>query len=307
MLPKLFETYSEQEIYDARYKNLGANPGESQKIPAILHHILLTNSNNPQDIPEESIKHTINIIKLFSKDVINNWQIKIWINNPDALTHSKTELEPLGVKFHSIFEVKMSEEMSSNVNFVIDHEYWGMGSDALRYLIISQFGGFYADLGADFYRAPGLDLYKYDFIANQWSGILIANNFFAAKNDHPALEITKKIVEENLSDLECIKDVTTGLTAEPFNTGFYSNFFAHFGNTSSSIDVVIPHSKFHNNKNLYCDGIDPDSPRCDLYDSNFPFITCSDICAADYVYIGQDALAGEIWYNKTTNQINHEE
>ena len=301
-LQKLAETYGRQEIYNARYAKLGIEPSETQKIPAILHHIWLTNSVTPKDISMDNIEEIKHIAKLLARDDVNSWQIVIWTNNLNAFGTSMKELESSGVKFRSIAELKLNEEMEANINYAINHQYWGMASDALRYLIVSQYGGMYADLGAEFYRAPGLDLYRYDLFTNQWADQLITNNFFAAKMGHPALNITSNIVEENLTKL-CednptlpineVKDITTELTAEPFNIGFYYDLLTNFKDANGLINVVIPHSRFHNNKNLIFDGIDPTEPqKCMLSEDNH----LDDICAADHLFIGQDALAGETWY-----------
>ena len=296
--------FTQQEMYDARYKNLGIAPTDTQKIPATLYHIWLTSSDKPKDISSTSIEQTIKTALLLAKDTINNWKIEIWTNNLQVITEAEAKLSPYNVTFRHISELYLTGAAKDNIDYTLDKQYWGMASDALRYIIVSQFGGFYADLGAEFHRAPGLDLYRYDFLANQWQGTLSANNFFAAKPHHPALIKTSEIVEENLQKFRTnnndvrhssIKDLTTDLTAEPFNTGFYYHFLDNLFSHEPTIDVVIPHSRFHNNKDLYFDGIDPKTVHDHNAYENNPL---SDICAADELFIGQDALAGESWYAK---------
>lgn len=289
-----------KEILNMRYKNLGIHPANIQKIPPILHHIWLTSDKNPRDINNEQIQKTLRMAEILSLDPYNNWQINIWTNKPEAMITSKPIFEQSNITFSLISTLKLNYVEQNNLDFLISHQYWGMASDNLRYIIIKQLGGFYADIGADFYRAPGLDLYRYDFLANQWSGSLCANNFFAAKKFHPALIHTSLIVEENIQKLinngtefegETIKDLTTSITADPFNEGIYMYFSENLSN-HTTIDVIIPHSKFHNNKNLIFDGVHPNLEKCSTGED----IGIEDICAADFLFIGQDALAGETWY-----------
>jgi hypothetical protein len=46
----LIQSTSIQKFYNARYKNLGIAPAQTKKIPAILHHIWLTNPANPKNM-----------------------------------------------------------------------------------------------------------------------------------------------------------------------------------------------------------------------------------------------------------------
>ena len=59
-LNKLMQSTSFQEFYNARYKNLGISPTQTQKIPAILHHIWLTNPANPKDMSSDNVEQIKN-------------------------------------------------------------------------------------------------------------------------------------------------------------------------------------------------------------------------------------------------------
>lgn len=296
------EDYSSvNKLYYERYKNLGIVPAKEQKIPAIFHHIWITNSNNPKEISESNIKSILKTYSILSTDPVNSWKYNIWSNSLESLPKSREKLKKYNIEFKDIADLDLTESIQENIQFTVDNHYFGMASDFLRYIIIHQQGGLYADLGAELYRAPGEDLYRYDFVANQWQDTLIANNFFAAKPAHLALGYMIEIVSDNLAHFRNrppkyiynIKYLTTDLTAEPFNYGFNINLIKNIGNDTATIDVIIPHSKFHNNKNLIFDGIDPEAEqKCDFWDK----ADGNDICAADELFIGQDALEGETWY-----------
>lgn len=281
-----------QSLCVARYKNLGALPGMVKKIPAVLHHIWLTDPSDPRPIDSKNLEKLQESIQILNSDLYNNWQVKVWSNVP------LSQVE--GAEIASIFDLKLTDSAEASIEYIIKNHYWGMGSDFLRYLIIQNEGGFYADLGFDLHRAPGQDLYRYDFFANQWAGLLNANNFFAAKPHHPILDNICSIVTQNLEELrndnpalsgQSLKDMTTALTAEPFNSGYYE-YLEQNNFKANTTDVIIPHSRFHNNKNFIFDCVDPNLPVCNSWDE----MEFNDMCVSDDLFIGQDALAGETWY-----------
>jgi mannosyltransferase OCH1-like enzyme len=292
-----------QKFYFSKYKNLGIAPSENQRIPAILHKIWLTNQDDPKNIPQGHVDNLLDTIDLFSKDQVNKWSYIVWINSVHSLGVVKELLESHGVEFRDVNSLDLPKKSKDNIDYLIENELWGMASDALRYIVVNKLGGFYSDLGAEHFRAPEIDLYRYDFFVNQWDKSMVANNFFASKPGHPILLKTVDFVKENLFILRngsinfkgvSIKDLTTQMTAEPFNIGFsvhsYNKYY--YNNVNNTIDVVIPHSQYYNNQHLLFDGIDPSS-QDEESDEWF-----DEICAADSIYLGQDAAKGESWYNK---------
>lgn len=78
-----FSTISYPEaIIDYKYRNLGYKDSGHTKIPAILHHIWLTNPDNPQQIRSQDIDNAIATHKLFQNSTAHSWQQIIWVNNP---------------------------------------------------------------------------------------------------------------------------------------------------------------------------------------------------------------------------------
>ncbi len=284
----------ELNAYKMLFENLNTQPDNTRKIPAELHHIWLTNCSNATYINNDRIQKTVENINILEQDNYNNWNVNIWSNCPDKI-QSKM-LSGYKVNYKNIKDLASDSDGDlGRIGYLIENQHYGMASDFLRYLIIQTQGGFYADIGFDLYRAPALDLYRYDFFANQWEDLLITNNFFAAKENFPSVAITANITRSNIDQFIQNperykfwdkKDLTTELTAEPINKGFYSYLLSE--QSSNFIHAVIPHSKFHNGKNLVFDG------RYDELDQPYQF-SDGNICAADFLFIGQDELKGETW------------
>jgi len=299
------EDYSELvNLWQLRYRNFNREVSFSgSRIPAVLHHIWLTDPNSPKSISASHRGQLESVSNVLSADLYNKWEINLWTNDCVSVRSTSFSNLALNIRIRDINDIHLSSHTENTIYKLIYKEYWGMASDLLRYHIVYKFGGFYADLGAEFYRAPGLDLYKYDFIINQWSGWLVANNFFAAKPFHAIFNSTLEVAESNVEgflngsldvDHVKIKDLTSSLTADPINEGFYK-YLMWCADSLSCAHIVVPHSKFYNNKDLHFDEKNSENLQC-YGGVESEVMESFGVCAADHLVIGQDSLEGETWY-----------
>lgn len=305
------ENFSEVNLFKSYHSFLDLQPASEIKIPSSLHHIWLTNPEKPQQISAKQVEAIIATAELLLTDQVNHFVYNIWTNIRSLESFDRITTHS-NIAVRSIEELNLSQLQENLITHLISNQYWGMASDYLRYIIVEQQGGVYADLGAEFYRSPGLDLFKWDFFANEWHGYLAANNFFAARAHHPIMQCLVNTVTDNLSDfvegttdfncldlqgspdkMLCIKDMTTILTAEPFSECIVEQLVNRLQSSNvTTYDVVIPHSKYSNHKNEIFDRhiVDKKCYQEDWVVENYG------ICSDESFLIGQDPIGGESWY-----------
>ena len=145
---------SPEAIIDYKYRNLKQKDSGHTKIPAILHHIWLTNPGKPQQIKSQDIDNAIKTHKLFQNSTTHSWQQIIWVNNIDVLQPSVAQLKNTNIV---VREYAPLAPYLLNYDLVEQHiklSHWGIASDTLRYDLVKYMGGLYADINYIFKRAP---------------------------------------------------------------------------------------------------------------------------------------------------------
>ncbi len=187
---------------------------------------------------------------------------------------------------------------------MISKPKWGMASDTLRYSLIEQFGGVYADLNFIFHRDVTDETYKYDFFSKaQSGGYFFDNYFFAAARHHPVIKSTVELVYRNLvhppkyiADFSNQKSnhITDLATAYPLHIAYYKN--AH---KDGNIDVIYPgKTEWVNDCESFLaskQGFALKCPESGPY-WDFNYMQCShELCGSLELNFGEDSPHSKIW------------
>ena len=84
------------------------------------------------------------------------------------------------------------------VEDMIANKKWGMASDTLRYVLVEELGGVYADINFIFNRDITDEVHKYNFFGQTYGKHYIDNFFFGASPHHPIVQKIIEIVEGNI-------------------------------------------------------------------------------------------------------------
>jgi hypothetical protein len=267
-------------------QNLYADPSENNKIPYNLNYIWLTHLSFPREVHSLDID-TILQNKKFFENSKQNWKHIIWTNNKSLIPNSVVEFEKEGVEIREIGEIKDQLILFSQINEFINKKQWGVASDILRYSLIEQLGGVYADVNFKFNRNIESELYKYDYFSQN-----AINNFFAAKPYHPILSTLMNIVERNIINppsyinsldekAEFTKTVFVSLL--PFSLAFL-----RAANLEGNIDMLYPKSSHNNDdsKNWL------EGDHCPYWEEVSSFPNYLGMCSAHDLVIGDDGNHG---------------
>ena len=234
-------------ITNYKYKNLESKDSGHIKIPPILHHIWLTDPNNPQPIRSQDVANAIETNRLFQSSTTHQWQQIIWVHNKTNLLSSIKQLSNTSIvvkEYHTLAPHLL------NYDLVEQHSKlfrWGIASDTLRYDLVRYMGGVYADINFIFNRVPDIEINRFDFFSTSYSMsnlMAIDNFFFAAKPDHPVIARVQDTVRDNLIypsfSLATIYNAslasfTDYATAAPIGDGYFKA--AH---QNDNIDVIFP-------------------------------------------------------------------
>lgn len=240
-------------ILEKKYNNLNKVNYQliypTQKIPATLHHIWLTDNATRKEIKSKDIENLTKNIKIFSTSQYN-WEYILWTNNKEYIPQSVKSLTELGIniKEFSAQEMRNYDLIMENVH----NQRWGMATDILRYDIVAKYGGVYADINFEFNRDLDTEISNFDFMTMNYDidGIYIDNFFFMAKPNHPVMNGIQEIVAENFSDnandyfkflqsqikySKNIPQATDLMTANPTFSSYFIN-----ANINNNIDVIYP-------------------------------------------------------------------
>lgn len=231
----MLDSYSQKMAHSAQVTKY-----EVSHIPKVIHSIWLTNPAKPKELFAKDIQNVIYNKKYFTSND-QNWPYVVWTNDKKLISKSVKTLEKNHIEVRSIYESQSPIKLLEEIKLLIDDNKFGMASDILRYEIIANEGGVYADLNFRFQQKLDSYLDKYDFISADFQ-----NNFFAAKPHHIILEQTLETIKEHLIKLPAyIKDMSTSstisLTHSPFvcsivkyansddNHDFYHDYYYGYG------------------------------------------------------------------------------
>ena len=223
------------------YANKMADAADKQKqdpnnIPKVIHSIWLTNPSSPRELFKSDIKNIISNKKFFEKDG-EKWSYIIWTNDKKLIPKSVKSLEKNNIEVRSIDDYKSEISLFDEILSLVKNNKFGMASDILRYELLFNDGGVYADLNYKFLQSIKNYLKKYDFIMADFQ-----NNFFAAKKNH---EILRDALDEISADWNPIQNLfwkqTVGITHIPYvlsiiknankhgNIDFYHDYYYAYG------------------------------------------------------------------------------
>lgn len=176
-------------ILDRFANSYGVAKEANFKIPKVLNYIWVTDKQNPKAIPEAQFNIMIESVGNLQR-YSSEWQINLWSNSPLIRNN---ELSSYGITVKNISE--FNNNYTKNLyDFAVQVNNWGMASDFLRYAIIYENGGIYADINFILENPDVLDqsVSKYNFFTNE-----PGNGFFASSAHHPIIEGTIKISQSN--------------------------------------------------------------------------------------------------------------
>lgn len=223
------------------------------KIPYIVHHVWFTHPDSPREISDNDIDNVIKTKETFGGNV-SKWSHIVWTNDKDLIPNSIKILEENGIEVRSIKDYQEDFRLFNQVMELVDKKLWGMASDTLRYNALEKFGGIYSDLNFECKRSIEEDLYKYDFVAQDF-----INYFFAAKPNHPIITNLVNMVEENLNnptsyisymDDKAIFDKTVFTSLVPFSIAILK-----YNNIGDNIDMIYSHDDHESNVDYYGNGL----------------------------------------------------
>ncbi len=315
--------FNPQSTIDQKFKNLDSPKAEEAKIPYILHQIWLTSPESPKEIREQDLKISLETHETFAKAPVQ-WQQIVWTNDKTLFPKTVKVLEDNGVQVKSIYEHQDELASFEMIENLISQQKWGMASDALRYVLVNEFGGVYADLNFNFHRHTTDEAHKYNYFTQEFSGYYIDNFFFAASPNHPIIQKIVGMVERNIVNppeyIANIKDqtstkITDMSTANPTFIAYYLE-----ANKDGNIDVVYPKGVYPNRDGFYelmsyqsmdnnpemnrgseryeeiIEKYCPDSIwMMNLGDHPHPF---DNICVAERFIIGEDSKDGKTWFSE---------
>ena len=274
-------------------QNLYTVPSENNKIPYKLHYIWLTHPFSPREVHSLDVDTILQNKKTFENSK-QNWTHIIWTNNKSLIPNSVAEFEKEGLVIREIGEIKDQLILFPQINEFIDKKQWGVASDILRYNLIEQLGGVYADVNFKFNRNIESELYQYDCFSQN-----AANNFFAAKPHHPIFSTLMNIVERNIINppsyinsieekAEFVKTVFVSLL--PFNLAFLraANLKGNIDMLYPKIDMLYPKSSHNNHESKnWLEGV-----NCHYWEEVTAFPNYLGMCIAHDLVMGDDGNHG---------------
>lgn len=217
-------------------KNLHSSKGYINNIPYLVHHIWLTHPLSPREIREEDLDNLVSTKKTLGGN-LSKWSHIVWTNDKGLLPKSTKFLEENGIEVRNIEDYQQEISLFEPIMQLVDKKLWGMASDSLRYVIVQKFGGIYSDINFKFKRSIEEDLYKFDFIAQDFN-----NCIFAAKPNHPILNGLLEIMKEHFYNVpnylinipeKYVFEKTTFFGLLPFSTSIIEHY-----NQDGNSDIV---------------------------------------------------------------------
>jgi hypothetical protein len=321
-----------QQLIDYKYRNLNAKEQEDTVIPPILHHIWITDINNPRQIRGQDIENVKKTNALLKTSEAHEWKQIIWVNSKSSLAESVEALRDVDVEVKEISDIR---EFLPNYDLVQEHtnlKHWGVVSDTLRYDLISCLGGVYADINYVFEKVPDSIINTYNFFSTTFSydyHFSIDNFMFGASPSHIVIQTAQNLVRDNLvypgPELralynQSISSFTDKATADPIGYSYFNS--AH---KDGNIDVIFPkheaQSREFNDFPQKCYGIESFnnflivSVYCSviakrLLDESLKIIhndnqlVSMEMCPLDKHIIGSDSRDGRTWVEDSAPIFN---
>lgn len=195
---------------------LKVEPQDNPKIPKIIHQIWIGNRQIPSKLQD---------YQKTWKEQNPDWEYRLWTNE----------------------EVKNYTFVNEELKFLFDQALTlGERVDVLRYDILYQYGGIYADCDCICLKPFDVFVYCYDFFAGMFqpmfatmeTAVFLQNCLVGAKPKHPIIKKLASLLVKNWDDIE-YKD-------DEFYTTIKRTFFAltlaaldEVG-TANNIDIAMP-------------------------------------------------------------------
>jgi hypothetical protein len=175
------------------------------RIPAITHHIWLTNLSAPKEIPEVFIPW----IKSYedSNSHSEGWKHYIWVqdkNTPPVSGSHLTMLKGANFEFKEIATEFGFEGLTLQSEFesCVKDRKFGQASDLLRLEILNRFGGVYVDMDSEAFNSMTPLVMECDFFASvEAFSLYVGNAIIGAKAGHEIIKQNLKLIKRNLNPL----------------------------------------------------------------------------------------------------------
>ncbi len=220
------EKYTDQNLEffnffkDLYEKNnfLNVQPQATPKIPKIIHQIWI----GDRKIPSKLQKYQISW-----KEKNPNWEYKLWTNET----------------------VKNYTFANQNLKYLFDLPLTlGERVDVLRYDILYQFGGIYADLDCICLNNFDIFAYRYDFFAGVFqpmfakmeAAIFLQNCLVGAKPNHPIIKKVASLMFENWNNIKNQENEASTTLERTFLALTYAVISEGKKSKKDTIDIVMP-------------------------------------------------------------------
>ncbi len=239
--------YAEIELFAKAYKNkiqLLKNASNEIHIPQVIHFIWL----GPKDFPNESIKNVQSW-----RDFHPDWVIKFWTDRADR---------PLPIP--GMVRVLTTEyDFGAMAPFIKLSNNWGEKSDLMRFALLYNEGGIYADHDAECLHSFASFTETYDLVAcfdrPHWheglkSNFAPANGLLCVAPNHPVLLKTMNEVARVWESVgkkfpgSDYKSVLRRVVQRTFDS--FARSVKPFGLDTSTRDLLLPTSFFYPDKTL---------------------------------------------------------
>jgi hypothetical protein len=342
-MKEYFEVFkSGPNILTQKYQYLTIPPSEINRIPYTIHHIWLTHSSSPKEILDADIQNVIHTSQIYgSKFEIIVWvndksfipksiaklnainkklEVEVIkhanataqslcefgsdINLLDDLTE-ETAMEAAKITVKSIYGDAPGIRSLDVVAILIDKKLWGMASDLLRYSIIENEGGLYADLNYKMSRSLESEFHKFDLFSKTYGDnhCDVENSFFAAKPMHQkfscAVDRTnKQLISNGVLSGDMSHTEATKLTSPTTGNAVAMCYYA-VGDSGGTIDAVFPATCFDERKKVRKFGQEKILVITEVYGeqmaSEMQYLDDNDICFSSELEFGRDLAGARTW------------
>lgn len=219
---------------------------DKPRIPLITHHIWLTTQNNPKELPDQYLAW----MKTFPQKnpLSEGWEHLLWVQDKTKLPQSLEKLADSGIQVREIQEIfpngwVLQEEFEK----AVAEKKFGKASDMLRYALVDEIGGLYADTDTQVFHNLRNLFFLYDSIisAEPFPTPCIANHCLATRPKHPMMQECLRLIKRNLDeDLapSYIKKCTHKLWRTVIETGpaALALAFHKSADQENNIDMIFP-------------------------------------------------------------------
>lgn len=219
------------------FDNIALTPESyAPKMSTTLHQIWLNNLLSPKELSTIDLECILNNHNIFFKEFSHI----VWTNNKASMPISVKTLEENGIE---VREFTQDIRLYNQITQAISDREFGIASDTLRYVILEQNGGLYADINFAFHNVTDFKslniienkMRTYDFFAPS-----PLDNVFFAKAHHPILVHLLDSVEKKFELHKNEKNIilkTSAITQTPF-----IHSYIKLANEGINKDLMLPPS-----------------------------------------------------------------